>query len=211
MANAKKKTNSKTVKSKWTLEKVLPWLLVVVGVIGVACAFIIMYEKLHLLANPNYQTACDINPIISCGSVMQSDQAEAFGFPNPFLGLIGFAMVATIGGALLAGAQFKRWFWRAAQAGMLFAVLFVHWLFYQAVYNIGALCPWCMVVWTVTILGFWYLLLYNLRMKHIATPKQLTSVVAFAQRHHLDILVAWYLIIVALILHHFWYYFGRNF
>lgn len=142
---------------------------------------------------------------------MQSDQAEAFGFPNPFLGLIGFAMVATIGGALLAGAQFKRWFWRAAQAGMLFAVLFVHWLFYQAVYNIGALCPWCMVVWTVTILGFWYLLLYNLRMKHIATPKQLTSVVAFAQRHHLDILVAWYLIIVALILHHFWYYFGRNF
>lgn len=211
MANAKKKTNSKTVKSKWTLEKVLPWLLVVVGVIGVACAFIIMYEKLHLLANPNYQTACDINPIISCGSVMQSDQAEAFGFPNPFLGLIGFAMVATIGGALLAGAQFKRWFWRAAQAGMLFAVLFVHWLFYQAVYNIGALCPWCMVVWTVTILGFWYLLLYNLRMKHIATPKQLTSVVAFAQRHHLDILVVWYLIIVALILHHFWYYFGRNF
>lgn len=211
MANAKKKTNSKTVKSKWTLEKVLPWLLIVVGVIGVACAFIIMYEKLHLLANPNYQTACDINPIISCGSVMQSDQAEAFGFPNPFLGLIGFAMVATIGGALLAGAQFKRWFWRAAQAGMLFAVLFVHWLFYQAVYNIGALCPWCMVVWTVTILGFWYLLLYNLRMKHIATPKQLTSVVVFAQRHHLDILVAWYLIIVALILHHFWYYFGRNF
>lgn len=207
---AKTKVVTKTVKSAWTLERVLPWLLVIVGVIGTACAFIIMYEKLHLLANPSYQTACDINPIISCGSVMQSDQAEAFGFPNPFLGLIGFPIVATIGVAMLAGATFKRWFWRAAQAGMLFSLLFVHWLFYQAVYNIGALCPWCMVVWTVTILGFWYLLLYNLRMKHIPTPKSLTRVVAFAQRHHVDILVGWYLIIFVLIMHHFWYYFGRN-
>lgn len=195
----------------WTLERVLPWLLVVVGVIGTLCAAIIMYEKLHLLEDPSYQVACDINPIVSCGSVMQSDQAEAFGFPNPFLGLIGFPIVATIGAAMLAGARFKPWFWRATQVGLLFAVLFVHWLFFQSVYRINALCPWCMVVWSVTIASFWYVLLYSLREKHITTPASLRKIVAFMQRHHLDILVAWYLVIFVLIMNHFWYYFGRNF
>jgi hypothetical protein len=30
-------------------------------------------------------------------------------------------------------------------------VAFVHWLIFQSLYRIGALCPYCMVVWAVTI------------------------------------------------------------
>ena len=193
---------------KWTLERVLPWLLVLAGVIGTTCACVIMFDKLQILKDPDYVVSCDINPIISCGSVMRSDQAEAFGFPNPFLGLIGFPIVATVGTAMLAGARFKRWFWVCVQLGLLFAVGFVHWLFFQAVYRINALCPWCMVVWTVSIASFWYVLLYNLQTGVIKTPDACRRFVAFIRRHHLDILVAWYLIITVLILKHFWYYFG---
>jgi hypothetical protein len=29
--------------------------------------------------------------------------------------------------------------------------VFVHWLIFQSLYRIGALCPYCMVVWVVTI------------------------------------------------------------
>ena len=29
--------------------------------------------------------------------------------------------------------------------------MFVHWLIFQSLYRIGALCPYCMVVWAVTI------------------------------------------------------------
>ena len=29
--------------------------------------------------------------------------------------------------------------------------MFVHWLIFQSLYRIGALCPYCMVVWVVTI------------------------------------------------------------
>jgi len=29
--------------------------------------------------------------------------------------------------------------------------VFVHWLIFQSLYRIGALCPYCMVVWAVTI------------------------------------------------------------
>lgn len=194
-----------------TVKKALPWILLIGGIIGYLCAFIIMFDKIQLADNPNFQPACDLNPIISCGSVMESDQATAFGFPNPFLGLGGFAIIATIGAAMLAGAAFKRWFWLAVNAGMLFAVGFVHWLFFQSVYNIQALCPYCMAVWVVSITGFWYVTLYNIDQKHIRLPKRLTRPYGWVRRHHLDILILWFLIIAALILQHFWYYYGRNF
>lgn len=191
------------------LERFLPWLLVIGGLIALVAAFAIMYEKIQLAENPSYQLACDVNPIVSCGSVMQSDQANAFGFPNPIIGLVGFGVVITIGMALLAGARFKRWFWLGLQAGVIFGVGFVHWLFYQSVYNIGALCPYCMVVWAMTIPIFWYVTLHNLRTDVIRLKGSLLlSIEAFLQRHHLDILAIWFLVIAGLIIHHFWYYFG---
>ncbi len=203
-------SKAKTAQSakKWTFIRVFPWLLLIAGIIGLTASFTLTVEKLEVVKNPNYVATCDINPIISCGTIMRSDQAEAFGFPNPLLGLICFTAVGVVGGGLLAGARFKRWFWILFQFGLLFAAGFVHWLFYQAVYNINALCPYCMVVWSVTIPAFWYTLLYNLRQGNIKTPQGLQKTVNFAQRHHLDILVLWYVVIAGLILHHFWYYFG---
>lgn len=196
----------------WTVPKVLPYILLVSGILGYAAAFIIMFDKLKLLDNPNYIPSCNLDPIISCGSIMMSDQATAFGFPNPFIGLGAFPVLAVVGGAILAGATFKRWFWLGLNAGLLFAVGFVHWLFFQSVYNIGALCPYCMLVWTVSITSFWYVTLYNIDQKHIRLPKgKARQLYAWVRRHHLDILVAWFVIIGALILQHFWYYYGRNF
>lgn len=197
----------------WTLPKVLPYLLIVCGVIGFAMAFIIMNEKIELLADPNFKPSCDLNPVVSCGSVMQSDQASVFGFPNPILGLSGFSILAIIGAALLAGAKFKRWFWLCTQAGVIFAVGFVHWLFFQSVYRIEALCPYCMGAWIVSITSFWYVTLYNIDQKNIRLPKSpaVQPVYKWVRRHHLDILITWFLIIAALILNHFWYYYGRNF
>lgn len=191
-----------------TLETVLPYLLIVIGVLGLLASFIIMYDKIQLLQDPSYKPGCSLNPIISCGSVMQSEQASTFGFANPFIGLAGFPVLITVGVAMLAGATFKRWFWLALQAGLVFGVAFVHYLFFQSVYRIGALCPYCMLVWIITITSFWYLLLYNLRTENILCPARLIGVSDFMRRHHLDILVVWFLIIAGLILHRFWYYFN---
>lgn len=196
----------------FTLPNVLPYILIIVGVVGYVCAFIIMFDKVKLADNPNYIPSCNLNPIISCGSVMQSKQAHAFGFPNPFLGLGGFPIIATVGAAMLAGAKFKRWFWLSVNAGLLFAVSFCHWLFFESVYRIHALCPWCMAVWTVSIAGFWYVTLYNIDQGNIRLPAGKTKrFYGWIRRHHLDILIAWLLVIAALILKHFWYYYGRNF
>lgn len=188
--------------------KVLPWLLIVCGSIGLLAAAIILVDKIELLTNPNATLLCDINPVVSCGSVMDSMQASAFGFPNLIIGLAGFPFLIATGAAILAGAQLKRWYWVGLQIGLLFGLGFVHWLFFQSVYHIGALCPYCMVVWVVTITSFWYVLLYNLEKGHIVLPAALGGAGQFARKHHLDILILWFLIIAALILNHFWYYYG---
>lgn len=189
----------------------MPWIMIVIGVIGFICAFVIMYDKLQILQNPNYKPSCSINPIISCGTVMQSSQAHLFAFPNPIIGLAAFPMIATMGFLILAGGKFKRWAWLTLQGGTVLGVLFVHWLFFESVYRIHALCPYCMGVWVVTIALFWYVFLYNIKKGYIKVPKKLNKASDFIQNHHIDILVGWYLIITFLILHHFWYYFKTVF
>ncbi len=137
---------------------------------------------------------------------MITRQAEVFGFPNPFIGVAGFAIITTVGMALLAGAQFKRWFWLGLQAGTVFGVLFVTWLQYQSIYVIEALCPYCMIVWAVTIPIFLYVLIYNLRAGHIKTAGIGRSMSGFIQKNHGSILLIWYALIFLAILTHFWYY-----
>lgn len=207
----KKVVAAKSDTKKMTLAKFLPWLLLIGGIIGLICSFVIMYEKIELLQSPSYRPSCDLNPVISCGSVMASDQANAFGFPNPIIGLVAFPVLITLGVLLRAGSTFKRWIWGGLLAGTIFGVGFVHWLFFQSVYHINALCPYCMVVWSVTITTFWYVLLYNLQLSFNKLSPGWQRIAAFMRRHHFDILLAWFLIIAGLILRHFWYYYGDFF
>ncbi len=192
------------------LERFIPRLLVFGGILGMIAAFIISYDKDQLLQNAKFQPNCDLNPVISCGNVMKSTQGAAFGFPNPWVGLAAFAVLITIGMGIFAGARYKRWFWIGLQIGTIFGLAFVHWLFFQSVYLIGALCPYCIVVWVVVITTFWYVLLYNIQQKVIVLPTKLQKAGYFARRHHLDILILWFLIILFFILEHFWYFYGHK-
>ena len=182
------------------------WLLVVGGVVGLAAAFTLLVEKIALLEDPDYVPTCSINPILSCGSVMRTEQAEAFGFPNPIIGVVGFAVVLTVGMAMLAGATFRRWFWLGLQAGVTFGIVFVHWLIFQSLYRIDALCPYCMVVWAVMIPMFWYTTLHNIDRGHIRVPAQLRRPVTGAAGYHAVAVTAWYLLIAGLVAQRFWDY-----
>lgn len=190
----------------WTVDRVLPYLLLVGGAIGVMLAMALTVEKISLLENPQAILSCDINPIISCGSVINTPQASSLGVPNTLIGIIGFSAVATIGAALLAGARFKRWFWRGLQVGVTFGIIAVTWLQYQSIYVIGALCPFCMAVWTVMIPIFLYTTLYNLQNSMFQIWRVPDRAITWVRRNHLGILIMWYLVIVAAILERFWDY-----
>lgn len=172
------------------------WLYVIGGIIGIVCSAIITVEKMKLAEDPNYVTVCDINAVVDCGNVMASSQASVFGFANPIIGLAGFGMVTLIGAAVLAGGRFAGWFWFGAQLGMTFAVVFVMWLFSQAVYVIEALCPYCMAVWAVTIVMFVYLTAWNLKQFGPANSGAIN--VLYRSRH--VITVVWVVAIAVAIL-----------
>ncbi len=188
------------------LKQTLPWILAICGLAGFLASFILTVEKIRLIENPAYIPSCNLSPLLSCGSVMKTAEASHFGFPNSLLGVAGFAVVASVGVAILAGAKFKRWFWLGLNAGSALGIIFLSWLFYETVYRIGALCPYCMVVWAVTIPIFFYTTMYNVQQGHIKVPAKLKPLADFKMRHHGDLLVLWYLIIAGLILNHFWYY-----
>jgi len=126
------------------------WILIA-GVVGLAAALTLTVEKIELLINPDYVPSCSINPVLSCGSVMITPQASAFGFPNPLIGIVAFAVVVVTGVLAVAKVALPRWYWAGLATGTLLGAAFVHWLIFQSLYRIGALCPYCMAVWAVTI------------------------------------------------------------
>lgn len=194
------------MKSASAYTKVYPWLLTLGGSVGLIASFVITYEKLQLLLNPRYVPSCSINPVISCGSVMKTAQASVFGFPNSWLGLIGFSALILVGVSVLTCARFPNWYWRLFNLGTLFGVCFIHWLAFQSIFVIHALCPWCMVVWSVTIPIFWYTTLRNFHEGVWPTPRPLTRTLTFLQDYKNLILVLWYLAIIGVIVAKFWYY-----
>ncbi len=181
----------------------LAWLLVIGGAIGLIAAFTLLIEKIKLLEDPSYVPSCSLNPVLSCGTIMKTDQASVFGFPNPMLGLVAFTVVVTLGVVLLTGTTLPRWVWAGLQLGSLAGIGFVAWLVFQSLYRIGALCPYCMVVWAVTIPIAFYVTVRNLRAGVIPAPPGLVRVVTDFQMVGLFLP---YVVLAALALVRFWEY-----
>jgi len=194
-------------KPLFAVEKYLPYIFLIAGILGFLASFILTVDTIKILQDPSYTPPCNISPIISCGSVMKTDQAAIFGFMNSLIGIAVYASLAVIGLVLFAGAKFKRWFWYLLQGAAILTVIFVHYLIFQSLYRIGSLCPFCMVVWSVTMPSFWYLTLYNLKNSQFSGNKFFR----FAYRYHGDFLLAWFVLIVGLILNRFWYYWSALF
>lgn len=199
-----------TTDSRPRLARVLPYLLIIGSSIGIVCSLILVSDQIHIWKNPAYVPACNLNPLVNCGTVINSGQGEIFGIPAPFFGLLLFPVLATIGAAMLAGAKLQHWFWRCLEAGMAGGVVFALWLFFLSLYRVHALCPFCLTVDVVMYTLAWYVTLYSVREGHLPLPGRLTGLADFARRYHLEILVTWLLAVAAFTLQHFWYYFGQH-
>ncbi|MGV9645268.1 vitamin K epoxide reductase family protein [Streptomyces sp. NPDC003514] len=153
-------------------------LLVLCGAAGLLASWVITLDEFKLLEDPDFTPGCSLNPVLSCGSVMRSDQAQVFGFPNPMLGLVTYGVVVCVGVSLLAGAAFPRWYWLTFAAGCLFGVGFVSWLQFESLYRINALCLWCCLAWIATITLFWYVTSFVVRAGLLPAPAPVRSFLA---------------------------------
>ena len=176
------------------------WILLA-GIIGEVAAFVLTVEKVRQLQNPSYVPSCSINPVLSCGSIMVTKQASLFGFPNPLIGIVSFTLVIVTGVLAWSKVRIPQWYWVGLLIGTTLGAVFVHWLIFQSLYEIGKLCPWCMVVWSVTIPTFLFVTVRNL---HAFGLVERSRAVGFVARNHGLVLMVWVLTIVALIVIRFW-------
>lgn len=176
------------------------WVLLA-GVIGFAAAFTLTVEKIEILINPAYKPSCSINPVLSCGSVMITQQASAFGFPNPLIGIGAFTIVVVTGVLALAKVALPRWYWVGLAVGTLLGAAFVHWLIFQSLYRIGALCPYCMVVWAVTIP-----LLVVVTAIAIQPVESANGLVRVLYTWRWSLVAVWFTALILMILVRFWDY-----
>lgn len=139
--------------------------LIIAGVIGWFAAFQLTLDKIIQAGNPGADLSCNVSVMIQCSKNLDSWQGELFGFPNPILGIAGWMAPIFVGVAVLAGARFPRWFWATFGVGVLLAFVFVCWLIGQSLYapNLGVLCPWCMLTWSMTIPTFFATVLHLIR------------------------------------------------
>jgi uncharacterized membrane protein len=185
------------------LSKVLPWILLIGSLVGLLAAFQLTYDKLHVLADKDYHPACNINPILSCESVMMTPQANLFGMPNTIFGIAGFSVLAALAVLLLMGVELPKKVWLGLQLGVMAGLAFALYLFFQGVYRINAICPYCFLIWISMPPVFWYTTLYNTQQGYLPIKP---AIAKFIRRHHADLLLVWYLVFFGLLLEHFWYY-----
>lgn len=176
--------------------------MLVFGVFGLISSFTLSVEKIHLLKDANAALSCNFNVVLNCASVMKTWQAELFHFPNSYIGLMAYPVVITVAIAALAGAQLPRKFMAWAQVGYGLGLIFAYWLFFQSVFVIQILCPWCLVVTLSTTIIFETLLRFNLRENNLyLSSKRHKQVLGWLKKDYDKFAVAaWLFLMVILVL-----------
>jgi len=176
--------------------------LIALASIGLASASILTIEKIELLKDPQRVTSCSFSPIVACSPVIASPQASAFDqIPNPIFGIFGFTAVFTAGMTILAGAErLKRPWWLALFGGTVFGVSFSVWLFNAGVYQIGALCLYCLSVWLVSLSLFWIILAEVLNQKILNINKSIDKFII----KNRDNIITGNIVLIVLLLYFRW-------
>ncbi len=186
-----------------SLERISAYVLTVGGALGVFASLMLSIEEFHHLKNPSNPLSCDLNPLIGCGSILDTWQGHVFlGIPNQFLGLAAFSVLTAIGVFLLAKVKFPSWIWRGLQAGAVGGMLFVLWFMYESLFVLNHLCPYCMVTWVATVAVAWYITVRNVAAGNCMLIKP-GKVADFITKHHADIIVGVYVFAVLGVLFRF--------
>ena len=205
-------TGSRATKTVWFLrDKPFGWFLVISSLIGFAASFELSIDKVKLLENPDAVLSCDFNPFFSCGNVMAFPQSQIFGFPNQFMGIAAFVVPLLIGLLFISRVQLPRWFLLGLNLGLLGGVVLVMYLFYSSIFAIGIGCPWCIVVWTVTIPMFCVVTGYNVLTGNFGAGVRDNVFARILAKEAVALSILWMFLIYAAIVIRFWTYFSTFF
>lgn len=198
-------------KNKLSLDYLFPYLLLIGGVIGLVCSLILSHDTFAISQNSHFIPSCNLNPIINCGNVINASGDKIFGIPYPFYGIGIFGGLTVAGVSLVAGAKYKRWYWLSYEFLLTTGFIASYLLLIKSAVKIHSLCPFCLGVDFVTTTLFWYSTLQLIDSGIIKIKSTgLKKFYSVIRKHHLDLLILWFLVVIALIVKHFWYYYGKH-
>ena len=189
-------------KSDKSYRKTTFGLMLAGGIAALVAAFTLTVEKFHLYEDPNAVLSCSINVVLNCSTVMQSWQSHVFGFPNMLIGLVAFPVLITIATLGLSGVKFPRWFLIAASVALFLGTLFAYWLFFQSLYAIQVLCPWCLIVTTSMTIMFSSFLHFNLKEGTFNLKDSLNKPIQrfLTGGYHQMVVLSWIALMVVLVI-----------
>ncbi|SDY58103.1 Uncharacterized membrane protein [Tessaracoccus flavus] len=168
------------------------------AIVSLVASAVLSIDAIKLAADPGADLACSINAILDCAKVGTTWQANVFGFPNAFLGLVSEPVVMTIAVASLVMVRFPRWFMFTANVCYLLGVIFAYWLLFQSSFVIGALCPWCLTVTLSTTFVFSSMTQWNILENNLfLSPSAQEKAVAFVKGGWFTIvLIGWLALVI---------------
>lgn len=137
---------------------------VVAGLAGWTVSFLLYHEYIGQLSGGDALISCSISPVVTCGPNLLSPGGNLLGFSNSVIGMVLFTgpvFAAAAGAAAPVGL--RAWFWRTFAVFVTGAFLLVHFFAYRSVFEYSSLCPWCMIIWLVTIPLFFTVAGWTLR------------------------------------------------
>ena len=153
-------------------------LWIVLSLVAWTVSFLLYLEYVGQLTDAEPAISCDISPLVTCGPNLLSPAGNLLGFSNSILGIVLFLgpIYAAIG-ALASPGGMRVWYWRVFAVFVLGGYMFVHVLAWRSVFEFGSLCPWCMLVWLMTIPLFWSVLSWTLRAGIWGSPRRAGEVI----------------------------------
>jgi uncharacterized membrane protein len=183
--------------TQWTF-----WVVLLAAIGGLVASFVLTIEEFHLLQHPNAILSCSFNIVLNCATVMKTWQSHVFGFPNMLIGLIAYPAAISLSMFGLSGVKIPRKLLIAAEAIAVLGALFAYWLFFNSVYVIQVLCPWCLVVTFVTTLIVASITNYNLGQNIFGFSKSTNEKIhTFVKKDYTKLVTAsWIVLLIALVI-----------
>lgn len=142
-------------------------IILLTATLGLFASTMLVLAELEYVKNPSASLMCDVNPLIGCSTWFALWQGHLlFGVPNAVWGVMFFAGILALGLVLVLGGRIHRLLWQGAMVGASAGIVWVVWFAYQS-YAKGSLCPYCILVWLVTIPLFYTLLARSAQAGHL--------------------------------------------
>jgi len=127
----------------------IPWTTLLLSIAGLAVSTYLTYE--HFTAGSTL--ACPNTGVVNCVKVTSSEYSRILGIPVALLGLGFFAAMTVLSLPPLWRTP-SPWPGRLRLAAVVVGVAFVCYLIWAELFRIDAICLWCTVVHTLTLLLF---------------------------------------------------------